>query len=129
MHHSLLRKLNTASLFLLLFSLSAFAGEVPGSVCDKTEKLLYLGNKLHYEVPPFDKTFCKRVVQSCLYSLDPQCLYFLNEDIKKLEEIQNRESKAETIFCQSYDLLLSVYKNRLMQADSILNADLTKKFT
>lgn len=117
------------SFFLFFSCIPFFAAEKAKPVCERAEKLLYLGNKLHYQAPVFDTAFCRRVIRSYVFNLDPQSWYLLDNDIKALEVIQKTETIPENIFCRSHDYIAGIYQKRVMQTDSILTACLSKKYT
>jgi carboxyl-terminal processing protease len=81
-----------------------------------------MAEKFHIEPRPLDQTLSSGIYIQLLDALDGQHIFFTKEDIAKLspyqyrldEEIRNRQSGF-------LGLLISLYKERLGQADSILD--------
>jgi carboxyl-terminal processing protease len=85
--------------------------------------------KFHVQPRPLDPTMSAAIYADILDELDDQRIFFTKDDLSKLavyqfrldEEIRNRRSD----FLQ---LLIGVYKQRLIQADTMINSIAAKPF-
>src|SRR5579871_4016828 len=116
-----MRKLPLIFLICVLPGISLRAQSPPSAVQDAW-LITRMAEKYHIEPRPLDQTLSSGIYTQLLDALDGQHIFFTKEGIGKLsayryrlnEEISNRQSGFLT-------LLISLYKTRLSQVDTMLD--------
>jgi carboxyl-terminal processing protease len=119
-------------LILLLTSFQAFSAysQTPDSKTTDAWLITRMAEKFHVQPRPLDKTMAAAIYSRMLEALDEERIFFTQADIARLsvyrntldEEILNRR----TGFLQ---LLTTIYQQRLMQADTLIDHIAAKPFT
>lgn len=123
------KKWGIASLFLLLTATLALANNPPqptvtqGKISAANAVIL---SQYHYERIPFDNTLSLRIYDSYLRALDPQKVYFLQEDVLEFNEhvllFDDYLIRSDlTVPFQMYERLMLRMKERYDYAKILLN--------
>jgi len=104
---------------------------ITGCVCkaqsvDKTAQDIYMisrmAEKFHVQPHPLDDEMSSRIYSRLLDDLDDERIIFLQDDINKLSayklQLDDEILNKRTVFLQ---LLVDIYKERLLQADSMMD--------
>jgi carboxyl-terminal processing protease len=124
--------MRTLLFVLLLLSLSTFSvnAQLPDNKATDAWLITRMVEKFHVEPRPLDKAMSSAIYTRVLQVMDAERIFFTRADIERLsvyrysldEEIQNRR----TGFLQ---LLTTIYQQRLMQTDTLIDHIAAKPFT
>lgn len=106
----------------LLSGLAHYATAAPSS-CPPAKALVELLKKHHYSPPPLDDARSKLIFQQSFHLLDPDGLYFTNQNLEDLASFQYRlDDDIQNGSCDFVQELQKVYKHQLLLTYSYLNS-------
>jgi carboxyl-terminal processing protease len=123
----MVRRFFSAIVFTFLVSL--VWGQPLVTRCRQANALIKVYEKYHVKPKPIDNVFTNSVINNLIRILDTQGLYLLQSDVDKI-----RSQKAElseyinTKSCNFPDFVESIYKQRLIEADTLISQITAKPF-
>jgi carboxyl-terminal processing protease len=117
------------SAIVFTFLVSLVWGQPLVTRCRQANALIKVYEKYHVKPKPIDNVFTNSVINNLIRILDTQGLYLLQSDVDKI-----RSQKAElseyinTKSCNFPDFVESIYKQRLIEADTLISQITAKPF-
>jgi carboxyl-terminal processing protease len=113
---------------LILFNIKLLC-QSSDSYCSMSRTLSNILEKYHYQPITSKSELSKRVYSLFVQSLDPHSLYFMAADTNILALCKPIvEGGFEGRSCNSFDIIINLYRKRLFQADSMITQSLQKPF-
>ncbi|MDD5571642.1 MAG: carboxy terminal-processing peptidase [Bacteroidales bacterium] len=84
--------------------------------CNKTESLIKNLQQNHISPPQINDEFAAKVYRKFLYTLDPYCIYFTEEDLSSLPSLKLTNESS----CEFFNKVSEIFRKRLLYEDSLI---------
>jgi carboxyl-terminal processing protease len=120
-------KRTSLTLLYLLWSIVLFCQSETS--CSTTSLLVNKIKSEHVSPPPIDEKFQVNVIREFLEILDPNALYFLESDVKAIQQFSLQlHDQAKNTSCAFIEMATQLYQKRLTDASRIVSLKTAKSF-